>query len=348
MSRAKKIVRWSLVALLVLLVAGYLVGNVILNRVSRRAVAALAQRGKLQRVEISEPNFQSARISGLRSAQWTDLSAELRFPESEVFDSQRVFSVAVERIRIRWSPTEDATVEAEGVVIDSEAVQREGDSDQGNSGEVTRERLVAEQLQTQIELKLLDPMSSLEAALPELVRLIAAGKTSLPVDSQGYVSFFLKGAPAEVRFSMVESDGKHSVVLEADSLRSLSEEFDDPLTEAEIALVAAQPLRAPRLLRIKEDAESSARRAYLRDRQVPEDAYRHILWSYLLTNAYGAGFARQVTDAHEEGPTGNTEAERKMDYHNNRIGRQYAKEELGRGKILSRVQSDTKVIRQAK
>ncbi|MBF0216562.1 MAG: hypothetical protein HQL30_06160 [Candidatus Omnitrophica bacterium] len=29
------------------------------------------------------------------------------------------------------------------------------------------------------------------------------------------------------------------------------------------------------------------------------DAYKHVLWSYLLTKAFGAEFSRAITDAHE-------------------------------------------------
>ncbi|WP_238314615.1 DUF6973 domain-containing protein, partial [Methylobacterium crusticola] len=77
---------------------------------------------------------------------------------------------------------------------------------------------------------------------------------------------------------------------------------------------------------IKDYAETTAHNAHAKDRTIPEDAYRHVLWSYLLTKEFGPAFASRVTDAHEQGPTGNTPKERKQDYHNNAVGRRYARE----------------------
>ena len=78
---------------------------------------------------------------------------------------------------------------------------------------------------------------------------------------------------------------------------------------------------------------------------IPEDAYRHVLWSYLLTKRFGPVFARHVTDAHEEGDPTDTAADHIMDYHNNAIGRQYALKHYRKDEILDRVLSDPNVIR---
>ena len=87
-------------------------------------------------------------------------------------------------------------------------------------------------------------------------------------------------------------------------------------------------------------------RARERDGSVPEDAYRHVLWSYLLTQEFDAEFAEKVTDAHEIGSTTNTEAEHRMDYNNNAVGRRYAAEGVAEPEVLSRVRRDPAVIRQ--
>ncbi len=78
---------------------------------------------------------------------------------------------------------------------------------------------------------------------------------------------------------------------------------------------------------------------------MPEDAYRHVLWSFLLTRTYGPEFARRVTDAHEIGDTGNTEADHRMDYNNNDIGRRYAAEGVQEAELLGRVRTDGRVVR---
>ncbi|MEM9354433.1 MAG: hypothetical protein AAGA92_15615, partial [Planctomycetota bacterium] len=114
-----------------------------------------------------------------------------------------------------------------------------------------------------------------------------------------------------------------------------------------IELIASMPLRTPRLLRIKNDAESTAKQAYEADESVPQDAYRHVLWNFLLTRAFDEQTAQAVTDAHEAGDTGNSKAEREMDYNNNAVGRRYAAEGVRRPEILEKLLSDPEVIRTA-
>ena len=101
---------------------------------------------------------------------------------------------------------------------------------------------------------------------------------------------------------------------------------------------------APLIMSITSEARRTARESHARDRSIPEDAYRHVLWSYLLTRAFDEPFAQQVTDAHEILPT-NTAAERRMDYINNLIGREYARRGVTQNQILYLVHNDPQVVR---
>ena len=140
----------------------------------------------------------------------------------------------------------------------------------------------------------------------------------------------------------------HRLILSEPDLHAVSDEFDEPLTEAEVKLLADNPLRAGQLLRIKNDAETTAENAKTADASVPQDAYRHVLWSFLLTNKYDAAFAKRVTDSHEEGDTGNSPAEREMDYNNNQVGRQYAELKVRRAEILGKIKSDPMAVLEPK
>ncbi|MEO2047299.1 MAG: hypothetical protein ABGX16_12085 [Pirellulales bacterium] len=62
------------------------------------------------------------------------------------------------------------------------------------------------------------------------------------------------------------------------------------------------------MLKINDDAETISSVARQENDAVPQDTYRHILWSFMLTQEYGAKLAEQVGDAHEMGDTGNTDA----------------------------------------
>lgn len=96
MTRAKKILGCSLIALLLLLLlVAYFVGNHLLDGYSRQAFPVLAKRSKRHGVIIEEPSFEQARISGIRTARWTNLRARIQFPQSEAFDPNRVFDVHV-------------------------------------------------------------------------------------------------------------------------------------------------------------------------------------------------------------------------------------------------------------
>ena len=120
--------------------------------------------------------------------------------------------------------------------------------------------------------------------------------------------------------------------------------MEEELTDSEVDLFARNPFRAPQLLRIRNDAQLTAKLEHARNQSVPEDSFRHVLWSYLLTRAYGPQFAQKATDAHELGAIDNTESERRKDKVNNAIGRQYALQHRSREDILSLLMTDPKVI----
>jgi hypothetical protein len=344
MSRGRKIVRIVLVACLLVILGGYLGANVLLHVLSGRLIASLQQRAAAYGVELSQASFGTALITGLRSVVFRDVTASLRFLKSPTYEPDRLFEVRVERVAIRMGYGH-AALEAQGIQVDSTAksAARDRDSDELDP---LRERVEGDRMSTQFEFDLLHPVSRVRNVFWQLLMLTNKGKTELPVDLEGTLAFPLRGVAVVMRLSMREEEGEHWVILNPEDVRLVSGLFDEPLTPAEIGLISHHALRTPRLLRIKEDAESAARAASKDDAQVPEDAYRHVLWSFLLTQAFGAEFARSVTDAHEEGDTGNTEAERQMDYHNNGVGRRYAGQGVSRSEVLGRVMSDPRVIRQ--
>jgi hypothetical protein len=344
MTRAKKTLTWLLVIALLLLPVIYLVGNHLLGSYSRQAMTVIAKRGQRHGVAIEEPSFEQARISGIRTARWTDLRARLQFPDNEAFDPNRTFDAHVGQVEIWLSGGGLVDLEAQDVTVIS--VGADAAKIDGPATEDPRsERIHARRFHCQFEMDLLDPLPGLVNILPELMGLMKAGATQIPVVIEGDLEFSLKGEVVKARVQVAEVEGGQTLVLAADDLRPLSALFDEALTDAEIELISTYPLRAAQLLRTKDDAESTAKAAHERDDQVPQDAYRHVLWSYLLTQKYGAAFAERVTDTHEQGDTGNTPAERDMDYHNNAIGRSYAGDKVQRRQILSRLESDPAVIR---
>jgi hypothetical protein len=153
---------------------------------------------------------------------------------------------------------------------------------------------------------------------------------------------YKKAVSAEV--SVFSGMDKKDIRSFARELRAAGH-VDKDLTEAEIAIVHRYPEEAPKIAQITKYAKDKSEEARRKDPRVPEDAYRHVLWSYLLTKEFGAEFAKEITDAHEFGATGNTPRERRMDLMNNEAGRRYALEGYPEDSILERVMRDPKVIR---
>jgi len=94
------------------------------------------------------------------------------------------------------------------------------------------------------------------------------------------------------------------------------------LTPAEKALVWRNPFTA---WHVRMLAQIAANEAYSRSPEIlmedgPGDAFRHAYWTALMTRSLGAELAKQFSDAHELGATGNSPEQRKMDLDNNKVG----------------------------
>ena len=340
MSRRKKILVCALLSLVVVATIGYFAFNIALNRVSRGGMTRLVGLAAPHQLEIVDPSFQSVGISGFFAASWSMPQAGLKLPSSE-----RLWETQGDQLSLDWDISGQARLTVDQVVVTGPPIDQSVESI--HALQVPSEwRIELERVQCQFEMGLLNPEKSIRRLLPEFVRLVTEGETVLPLELSGKLSFWLKGKPAEVGLGVSQKKDTYAILLNREDLLPLLDRFEEKLTEAEVDVIAAYPLRAVRLLEIKDRAESMSKRAFMLDATVPQDAYRHILWSFLLTKAYGEDFAKQVGDAHEKGDTGNTASERLMDLHNNAIGRKYAAEQIVERTVLQRVLSDPEIRRE--
>jgi len=177
--------------------------------------------------------------------------------------------------------------------------------------------------------------------------LFSDGNTAIPVNFSGILHFEMIDDTVLARiYTKHRSDGYYALQINEEFFQTMAWYNTLNMTDAEARLLSENPFRMPQLIRIMDEAKNESQRA-ANARTVPEDAYRHVLWSYLLTQAYGPDFAKQVTDAHEIGDSTNTEADHQMDYNNNAIGRQYALDNVKKHEILRRLLNDKNVIRKA-
>lgn len=342
MSRRKKTLIGLAVAAVVLSAVLYIAGNVALTAASRHVLDSLIVPARQSGAELTLPDFDTARIVGFRSARWRGLRTTVELTRKTGFNMGVQYLLTADDAILQLVGDGTARFEASGVSAKRMAI--ESDSSVA-SAENTNELVMANRFVAHFPFRLQQPGKSLRDFLPPLIELLTEGAAPIRVATRGNLSFTLNERSVTLPFSVINADGRSWFALDPEEVRKLATQFQEDLTDAEVELLAEHPVRAPDLLRIKNEAEQTSRRAAAQNPTTPEDAYRHVLWSYLLTRRFGPEFAQQVTDAHELGASDNTAADHKMDYRNNEIGRQYADDDVTRNELLSRLQNDPRVIK---
>ena len=195
----------------------------------------------------------------------------------------------------------------------------------------------------QSDFNLLNPKTSVRKIRQNLAQLLKLGETDQFLSLEGAVFFnFDNKQTLSQRFYTEAAGELYRVVLNQDDLQFVAPKFADRLSDGDIQLIAKHPFKAPRLLEIRQETEEKTRELRWGEKDFAEDAYRHVLWSYLLTKEYGKEFAMLVTNAHEYGSY-NSEEEMAKDRQNNQVGIAYAEEGLQESKILARIRTDPRV-----
>ena len=189
-----------------------------------------------------------------------------------------------------------------------------------------------------------NPQKTAQMFISQLNELLATGHTALNISFKGTLTFPYKGDLQEAQIKTVREDDITSLLLDKESvLELIGSEAAKKLTEAELEVIASNPLRASKLLEIQDYVRREVEKKSLTP-NFPQDAYRHVLWNFLLTNAFNEQFAKEVTDAHELGSS-NSSFDTDMDYNNNALGRKYALLGLTEAQLTQKVLTDPNIIR---
>lgn len=317
---------------------------------SRKALDYLVSKAPEYGFELSRPEFRNAEIMSVRSVAWDDLSIDLKLKTNPIFTLARDVKLASWRTVLGIESFWDRTflLTAEG--IDIAFIKRSGlHSSENEQPAPAQDRMEGGYLKIPFRLDFLRPWkisSQISWILENIEDLLNNGRCALPVTFIGSVTFSIQDKPFTARVRTQFDDGESVIFMNKADIEIISRGYDlqEPLTQAEIEILSQNPMRAPRLIRVKRNARAVSSGAREKDSSVPEDAYRHVLWSYLLVMEYGEEFAERVTDAHEQGRTGNTQEEKLMDINNNRVGRGYAKAGYPVSSILERLVADPDVI----
>lgn len=192
------------------------------------------------------------------------------------------------------------------------------------------------------EVPLLHPREAVRGVLAGVVSLFQNNQVEGGFEFSGkvFVKVGQKNVPTRIYSERV---GKGSRLrFSKENVRSLAKEIRVHLSEDQVDVVSLYPLRVPIIVMITERAREISEKYYGGDHW-KQDALRHTLWSFMLTEAFGPEFAQLVTDAQETKP-GNEHFERLMDYNNNAVGRAFVKEKVKIEDIPRLVLEDPRVV----
>ncbi len=344
----KKALIIFLIILAVIAVGFYFAAGKILEVASRTAIKYVTAEVEQRGVHIDQADFKSASFHFPNGASWRKLLLSGKVVLQDLPLSGRRFVFTVNEFTIGLESFRERMFFIK--VKDLEALLKERPKEYSSQLPEEGDHLVVHYFETRFQFDFSQPSQILPMAAAlaqDLAGLFFNGRCSTFVEFSGAMNFTMDDRPvqAEVR---VERRGNESVLmLDPASLEKISARLEERLNPIEINLLSENPLKAPRLLRISVYAQDAADEAHKKNPAVPEDAYRHVLWSYLLTKEFGPGFALEVTDAHERGDHEETESDHQMDTNNNTIGREYAQKGYHELQVIELVQQDSRVIRSA-
>jgi hypothetical protein len=194
-------------------------------------------------------------------------------------------------------------------------------------------------------LPLVRPRLATQRVLDGLEELFLDNQTRSGFDFEGTVVVRADGVSSEARLFTEPLRGERARLrFDPADVRKVAGAAGVELSPDAVQVVSLYPLRVPALIKLTEGAKQQAAALKRTDPDFPEDAFRHLLWSFTLTQTFGPEFAKLVTDAQETRP-GNTADERAMDYHNNALGRQLVEAGVEEDALFTLVRDDPQVIR---
>ena len=344
----KKSLFTIVLVLALLIICGIMVVNFVLERASNKALEYMAAEGASHGINVEFARFEDVGLSGLRAVQWKDFVAVINAPKYISFAPGEKVVLSIREITVDLMSllkgVAAITAHDIGVRIQRSLTPAENLDSQ-------MEGIDQGQLIVELPLDFTDK-ENLTASLVDVpkraLQFLQEGRTEIPFGFQAKSIFKIGGSVVGADITTQKQGGYYYLVMSPDDVRKIAIILKEDLTEEEIRLVSFHPLLAPAIFKITNHARIKAEAAYTKDATVPEDAYRHVLWSFLLTKEFGPEFAEQVTNAHEIGAVKfNTEADHRMDYTNNQVGRDYVKAGYAEGQILQMVRTDPQVMRVA-
>ena len=253
----------------------YFAAGMLVEKAAGRALEYFVSSAPNYGFELSDAGFQSAGLASPNSVALKNFAGRIKVLKKNVSTSGQELLLVSDELILKIDNLGERFffLEAKGFQITTE-----------------KDRLAADEFRVRFRLAFQDKgeaLSDIKNLMKGLGDFIMEGRGALDIYFSGQSLFPLKGKERSARLSVEKKGGWSVLLMDKDDLRIISEDMEEKLADAEIDVVSQYPLKAPRLLRIRDNAQITARDAHHADELVPEDAYRHVLWSFLLTNAYG-------------------------------------------------------------
>lgn len=341
MSRFKRIIILLVAFTGLLVIVGVLTRGLVAGAIVARAIDEVRARAEARGIDLVDVEPGHATLRGPFTLECEGLRGRVVMDQGLVSRGAEQYAVVVRRLRVEGA---NLFMGRLYLTVEGASVYK-----QGTDGEATGEWLSDLAGAAEVELSWLRVRGSIRRLEEQVARLISTGAMDLPARLRGRARFLVRREWFEATVYAERDGSRTRIRLEREDVKRVSERYAQPLTETEIDLVAHFPTRAPALLQITDKAKRAAAAQRRADRSFPEDAFRHVYWSYLLTRRFGADFAQVVTDAHEIDATYEKgAANRRMDLQNNALGRDYARAGVPEDDIARRVLTDVRVMRRAR
>jgi len=323
----------------------YFSSHFFLGPLSQYGVRYLRENGGKYGIRLLQPRYETVSLASWNAVNWREAACELHSLRSGSPLSGKAFTFHAARVRLEGLFPLGKRFRVLAEDFELSRIPGKDEKKFGASREIER---VRGDFSYEFSFDLLHPRAA-RLQIRELLRkfsgLIHEGSIPGNLKLKSEAFFRLHKKEAVLRLQTYQEGETSLLRMNPDGVRNVSALLGEALTPAEVDLISTHPLRAPRLLEIRDEARRRADAQKERDSSYPFDAYKHVLWSYLLTREFGPAFAEEVTDAHENGAVNNTEADHRMDYQNNLRGREYALADYQENSLTRRVLKDPRVIR---
>ena len=326
-----------ILAIIVILVISYFAGNYILTNLSNKYLVEVRAQLEAKGLFFEEFSFEDITLRSFRSASINEVDITFRL-DQEIYGGKSFHS----------------SFKAESVILTLESLSDLLFTFSINDFSLFVEPAEPSRRQTfgkfeeasfssDLPLDMRSPEASAKLILIQVENLFSQNK-AVGLSLSGIARVTIDQEEVAMRVRTVELGDSVQLRFNKNDIIKTADLFNVELTDQEAEVIDTHTSKVPVMIRLTRDATRKSIAYRKADRLFPEDAFRHVYWSYHLARQLGPDLAKQITDAHETA-SGNTAKERKMDYHNNAVGRKLANTDLSENQLRRLVLDSEEVIR---